>query len=156
METALKFRPSPQSRAMAWLAGLWQLFATVFSTTGKAICSGRLIGSTPSQTEPKFIGIGSGAGTAAVGDTTLFTEFVTGTWTGYARVTGTANQVTTTLTNDTYQCQGVFTAPGAEAVTNAGLFDASTSGNLLIKGDFSTVNLATNDTLTLTFKLQFS
>lgn len=156
MDHALTFRPSPWLRALAWLAGLWQLAATVFSTSGKAIASGRMIGSTPSQAEPKFIGIGSGAGTAAVGDTTLFTEFVTGTWTGYARVTGTASQQTTTLTNDTYQCQGVFTAPGAEAVTNAGLFDASTTGNLLIKGDFSTVNLATSDTLTLTFQLKFA
>lgn len=140
-----------------WLAGLLRdLQATVFSTSGKAICSGRLIGATPSQAEPKFAALGSGAGTAAVGDTTLFTEFTTGTWTGYARTSNAGTQVTTTLTNDTYQNVAVFTAPAAEAVTNAGLFDALTVGNLLIKGDFSTVNLALNDTLTLTFKLQFS
>lgn len=156
MDTTLTYRPLPQPRIPAWLAGLWQLMATVFSTSGKAICSGRLIGATPSQAEPKFIGLGSAAGTAAVGDTTLFTEFTTGTWTGYARTSNAGTQVTTTLTNDTYQNQGVFTAPAAEAVTNAGLFDALTGGNLLIKGDFATVNLALNDTLTLTFKLQFS
>lgn len=144
---------SPLDRLAGWLG---QLAATVFSSSGKAICSGRLIGATPSQAEPKFIGIGSGAGTAAVGDTTLFTEFTTGTWTGYARTSNAGTQVTTTLTNDTYQNVGVFTAPAAEAVTNAGIFDASTAGNLLIKGDFATINLATNDTLTLTFKLQFS
>jgi hypothetical protein len=144
---------TPLDRLAGWLR---QLAATVFSTSGKAIVSGRMIGATPSQAEAKFIGIGSGAGTAAVGDTTLFTEFTTGTWTGYARVTGTLTQQTTTLTNDTYRCVGTFTAPAAEAVTNAGLFDALTTGNLLIKGDFATVNLALNDTLTLTFNLQFS
>ncbi len=130
--------------------------ATVFSTAGKAICSGRLIGATPAQAEPKNIGIGSAAGTAAVGDTTLFTEYTTGTWTGYARTANAGTQVTTTLTNDTFQCQGVFTAGAAQTVTNAGLFDAATGGNLLIKGDFTGVGLASGDTLTLTFKLQFS
>jgi len=139
------------------LAGLLgQLAATVFSTSGKAICSGRLIGATPSQAEPKFAALGSGAGTAVVGDTTLFTEFTVGTWTGYARTSNAGTQVTTILTNDTYQNVAVFTAPGAAAVTNAGLFDALTVGNLLIKGDFATINLALNDTLTLTFKLQFA
>lgn len=130
--------------------------ATVLTNAGAAICAGRMIGgASPSQVEPTFLAIGSGAGTAAVGDTTLSTEFTTGTWTGYARVSGTSSRVTTTVTNDTYQLVGTFTAPGAEAVTNAGNFDASTVGNLHIHGDFSTINLANGDSLQLTIKQRF-
>lgn len=124
--------------------------ATVFSTSGKAICSGRLIGATPSQAEPKYIGWGTGAGTAAVGNTTLFTEAAE------ARVAGTASQVTTTLTNDTYQLVGTLTSASGQTITNAGVFDASTAGNLLMKGDFTGIPLSINDGIQFTMKLQFS
>lgn len=130
--------------------------AIVFSDTGKAIVTGRMIGAgAPSQAESKFIGIGSAAGTAAVGDTTLFTEYTTGTWSGYARTSNAGTQVTTTLTNDTYQVTGTFTAPSAQTVTNAGVFDVLTVGNLLIKADFTGVVLATGDSIAITAKLKF-
>jgi hypothetical protein len=51
---------------------------------------------------------------------------------------------------------GTITATGTRAVTNAGTFDASTSGNLCVKGDFSTINLATNDSIQFTINLQFT
>jgi hypothetical protein len=79
----------------------------------------------------------------------LFTE--TGT-----RQTGTSTQQTTSVTNDTYQVVGTQTAGGTLAITNAGLFDASTSGNLFVKGDFSTINLSSGDSIQFTFKTQFS
>lgn len=111
-----------------------------------------MIGATPSQIEPKFVALGSGAGTAGITDTTLFTEFTNGTWSGYARSTATGSQVTTSVTNDTAKwVSTAFTAPaGGVAITNTGNFDASTVGNLHIKGDFSVVNLAQNDTMTVT------
>ena len=99
--------------------------------------------------------IGSGAGTAAVGDTTLFTEYTTGTWSGYARVSTSGTRVTTTVTNDTYQTVSTFTAPASETVTNAGNFDASTTGNLHVKGDFTGVALATGDSIQVTIKQRF-
>lgn len=112
-------------------------------------------GASPAQVEPHFIGIGSGAGTTAAADTALFTEYTTGTWTGYARTSTSGTQVTTTTTNDTYQVQGTFTAPSAETVTNAGAFDALTTGNLFIKGDFTGVPLATGDSIQITIKQTF-
>ena len=121
--------------------------ATLLVNTGKAIVTNFLSGG--AATVPKYIGWGTGAGTTAATDTTLFTE--TGT-----RTTGTATQVTTTTTNDTLQVTGTSTAGGTLAITNAGLFDASTSGNLFAKGDFSTINLATGDSIAFTFKVQFS
>lgn len=130
--------------------------ATVLTNAGAAICAGRMIGgASPSQVEPSFMAIGSGAGTAAVTDTTLFTEYTTGTWTGYARVNTAGTRVTTTVTNDTYQTVSTFTAPASETVTNAGNFDASTTGNLHIKGDFTGVPLANGDSIQITVKQRF-
>lgn len=123
--------------------------ATVVANAGRAIISGRMFGATPSQAEPKFIGWGTGAGTAAVADTTLFTE--TGT-----RATGTSSQVTTSVTNDTHQVTGTMTAGGALTITNAGVFDASTVGNLYIKGDFTGIALSSGDSIAFTFKVQFA
>lgn len=121
--------------------------ATVLVNTGKAIVTNYLNGG--GATVPKYIGWGTGAGTAAITDTTLFTE--TGT-----RTLGTGSQVTTTTTNDTFQVVGTITAAGTLAITNAGLFDASTSGNLFAKGDFTTINLSASDSIQFTFKVQFS
>jgi len=121
--------------------------STLLVNTGKAIVTNFLSGG--AATVPKYVGWGTGAGTTAITDTTLFTE--TGT-----RSTGTASQVTTTTTNDTLQVAGTNTAGSALSITNAGLFDASTSGNLFAKGDFGTITLATGDSIAFTFKVQFS
>lgn len=120
--------------------------ATLVVNSGRAITTNRLKGS---GTEPSYSAIGTGAGTAAAADTTLFTE------TG-SRVAGTSTQQTTSTTNDTYQVVATHTAGGALAITNAGLFDAATVGNLFLKGDFATVNLANGDSLQLTYKAQYA
>ena len=121
--------------------------ATLLVNTGKAIVTNYLNGG--AATQPKYVAWGTGAGTTGATDTTLFTE------TG-SRVTGTTSQVTTSTSNDTLQVVGTQTAGGTLAITNAGLFDASTSGNLFAKGDFSTINLNTGDSIQFTFKVQFS
>jgi hypothetical protein len=121
--------------------------ATLLVNTGKAIVTNYLAGG--AATQPKYAGWGTGAGTTAITDTTLFTE--TGT-----RVTGTATQQTTTTTNDTYQVIGTITAVGTVTITNAGLFDAVSSGNLFVKGDFTGIALTSGDSIQFTFKTQFS
>lgn len=120
--------------------------ATVFANPGKAITTNRLKGA---GTEPNFLGIGTGAGTAAITDSTLFTEVET-------RVAGTSTQQTTTVTNDTYQSVATITATAGRAVTNAGLFDAVSAGNLFMKGDFSVINLSTGDSIQITAKVAFA
>lgn len=120
--------------------------ATVLTSAGKAVVTNRIAGA---GTEPNYVAIGTGAGTAAVGDTTLFTEVE-------SRTLGTGSRVTTTVTNDTYQVVGTVTATSGRAVTNAGSFDASSSGNLFVKGDFSTINLSTGDSLQMTIKCAFT
>jgi len=126
--------------------------ATVITNVGAAIQAKRMVGATPSQTEPKFVAMGVGATgaarTAAVGDTALSTEVET-------RTTGSASTVTTTQTNDTYQCVGTVTASATRAVDEAGLFDASTSGNLMISATFAVQSLANGDSIQFTFKNKF-
>jgi hypothetical protein len=121
--------------------------ATVYANAGKAITTNRLKGA---GTEPLFVAWGTGAGTAAITDTTLFTEAAE------ARTSGASTQQTTTVTNDTYQVIGTITAVAIRAITNAGLFDASTVGNLFVKGDFSTINLAIGDSIQFTIKISFA
>lgn len=121
--------------------------ATLLVNTGKAIVTNYLAGG--AATQPKYVGWGTGAGTTALTDTTLFTE------TG-SRATGTTTQQTTSTTNDTYQVVGTLTASGSVTITNAGIFDASTSGNLFVKGDFTGIALTSGDSIQFTFKTQFS
>ena len=121
--------------------------ATLLVNTGKAIVTNYLAGG--AATQPKYIGWGTGAGTTSATDTTLFSE------TG-SRTTGTATQQTTSTTDDTYQVIGTLTAGSSLTITNAGLFDASTSGNLFVKGDFSGIPLNSGDSIQFTFKVQFS
>lgn len=120
--------------------------ATLLTNSGHAIVTNRINGG---GTTPSYVAWGTGAGTTGATDTTLFTEVT-------PRVSGTATQQTTTITNDTFQVVGTQTAATGETITNAGLFDASTSGNLFIKGDFTGIALATGDSITFTFKCQFS
>jgi hypothetical protein len=123
---------------------------------GLAVITGRLIGgASPAQVEPKFLAHGTGAGTTARTDTTLFTE---ASYTGYARVTGTSSQVTVSQTNDTYQVTGTIAnnSGGSVTITNAGLLDASSSGNLFGKADFAGVPLSNGDSIAYTAKAQMS
>lgn len=122
--------------------------ATVFSDAGKAIVTNRLKGS---GTEPNFIAWGTGAGTAAAADTTLFTEA------SEARTTGTSTRVTTTVANDSYQVVGTMTVAGSgKTITNAGLFDAATTGNLFMKGDFTGIALLVGESISFTLKVSFA
>lgn len=121
--------------------------ATVITNAGRDIITNRIKGS---GTEPVYVGWGTGAGTAAVADTTLFTEA------SESRVSGTSSRVTTSVTNDTYQVVGTITADGSKTITNAGLLDASTSGNLFLKGDFTGVALVAGESIQFTMKAQFT
>ena len=121
--------------------------ATVITNAGLAIITNRIKGS---GTEPSYAGWGTGAGTAAVADTTLFTEAAE------SRVAATTTQQTTTVTNDTYQAVATITSGSSQTITNAGLLDASTSGNLFLKGDFTGVALANGESIQFTFKAVFA
>lgn len=91
----------------------------------------------------KYLDWGTGSG-QGVGDNALATA------SAESRTSGTASAQTTNTTNDTYQVSGSIVATGTRAITEVGVFDASTSGNMGIYGDFTVINLASGDSITFT------
>jgi hypothetical protein len=122
--------------------------ATLVVNTGRAIATNLISGL--GGTVPKFVGWGTGAGTTGATDTTLFTE------SSEARTSGTVSQQTVTTTNDTFQVIGAITASAGRTITNAGLLDASSAGNLYCKGDFTGLAILTGDSIQFTFKITYS
>jgi hypothetical protein len=121
---------------------------------GLAIVTNRITGA---GTEPLHIGWGTGAGTTAATDTTLFTEALVTLSAGTSDHTaGTSSRQTTSTTNDTYRVTGTRTATGSGTVTNAGLWDAASAGNLFQKGDFTGIGLVSGDSIAFTFNAQFT
>lgn len=121
--------------------------ATVFTTAGKQWSVDKWDESV--STKPEYIGWGTGAGTAAVGDTTLFTEA------SEARVGPAGSGVTLSQPSaDTLQITGTMTAGGSKTITNAGVFTASTAGTLILKADFTGIPLLAGDSIAFTWTLQ--
>lgn len=120
--------------------------APLLTNAGRDILTNRIKGS---GTEPNFVAIGTGSTAEAATQTALVTEVET-------RATGTSTRQTTSVTNDTYQVVGTITATTTRALQESGLFDASTVGNMLVRGVYTTINLASGDSIQLTWKLQFS
>jgi hypothetical protein len=128
--------------------------ATLVVNGGKGIITNRIKGA---GTEPLNVGWGTGAGTTAAADTTLFTEALVSLSAGTTDHTaGTSTQQTTTTTNDTYQVVATRTATGSGTVTNAGLWDAASGGNLFLKGDFTGIGLVSGDSILFTIKAIFA
>jgi hypothetical protein len=126
------------------------LMATAFTNAGAAIVTNRII---QAGTAPKNIGWGTGTTTAAVSQTALVTEAAPTTAGG--RTVGTESRTTGSQTNDQYTVTGTVTAAGTLAITEAGLFDAVSTGNMLIRSDFSAVNVVSGDSIAFTFNLRF-
>lgn len=147
---ALPRRQSALDDLIRWAFGV----ATVITNKGKAMFADR-IRTTPGTytTSPKFLALGVGAHTAArtavAADTALSNEKET-------RTSGTESTITTTQTNDTYQVTGTQTATAERAVDEAGLFDASTVGNMFTSATLETDTLANGDSITWTWKVQQS
>lgn len=119
---------------------------------GLAVVSG-LVLSDIGGTAFDYIAIGTGTTGAAATDTALETEITTN---GGERTAGTGTQVTTSVTNDTAQLVATFTFTGAFAVTESGVFNAASAGTMLCRQTFSAVNVASGDSLQITWKVQFS
>jgi hypothetical protein len=115
--------------------------------TGLAILTNRIIGS---GTEPKYIHWGTGTTDPVAGNTALQTPRAE------ARVSGTSSRVQTNVSNDTYQVVGEITCAGSAAsITEVGLFDASTNGNLFMRATFAAINVGVGDKIEFTIKTVF-
>ena len=139
----------PPSRALR----ITLAFATLVVNAGRAITTNLVSG--VGGTLPRYLGWGTGSGTALVTDTTLFTEDSGGS-PAYARVLTTNTRITTTVANDTIQFAGVLTANASKTITNVGVFDAVSAGNLFVKGDFTGQLLASGDSMHITLRTPFA
>ena len=141
---------APKDRLGALVAKGLIAMAVAFTSVGTSIVTNRMI---QAGTAPKNIGWGTGTTAAAVVDTTLQTEAAPTTAGG--RTVGTESRATKTVANDTYQVGGTVTqtAVGPVAITESGLFDATTAGNMLLHGVFGAINTNQGDSIAFTFQL---
>lgn len=107
-------------------------------TVGKNLIASRLKDTTDAAMT--HMAVGSGTTAAANGDTTLGTEL------------GRVSLTSTTVTNNNVAYVATFPAgTGTGAVTEAGLFNASSSGTMLCRTVFSVINKGAADTLGITW-----
>ena len=102
-----------------------------------------------------YMALGEGTGQTAA-DTTLDDENTDSNGLQRTATGVTASVVTTTVTNDTAQWVKTFTSTATMEIKEAGIFNASSGGDMLVVGDLSpTAPMVSTDTLTLTIKCQF-
>jgi hypothetical protein len=112
----------------------------VVSTGLNYICS-RMKDAT--ATAMSHMAIGTGTTAAAAGDTALGTQLDIQT-------------TTTTVSTNTIEYVASFGTGLTGAVTESGIFNASSSGTMLCRVVFSAVNLSSTDTLQVTWTLTIS
>lgn len=102
----------------------------------------------------KYHGIGTGNTAEASGDTALVTESTTALNPDSTRATGS----TTEASANVYRTVGTLTADASIAAVEHGVFSqaATGGGTLLDRTVFSTVNLASGDSIQFTYDLTFS
>lgn len=117
--------------------------------TGKAFIAQSMLKTTANTpVAMTHMALGTGVTAVAVTQTTLITE--TGT-----RVTVTPTNTTVTTTNDAVQYVATFAAGNATgAITEAGIFNASSDGTMLCRTVFAVINKDVNDSMTITWRVQ--
>lgn len=119
--------------------------ADIFTEVGEEYIAD-LVDGTVSPPANYFIAWGTGAGTAAKGDTTLFSEASEArVIAAVSRPEDNENRFTATLV-----------AEGSKTITNAGVFTASTAGKLLFKSDFAGLPLEVSDSITFEFTVEWT
>ncbi|MDE2020948.1 MAG: hypothetical protein KGJ13_11480 [Patescibacteria group bacterium] len=133
-------------------------YRNLVPTAGKGLISGLLCGS-GSPATPASIGQGTGTNAAASGDTALQTEVkADGTAASGLHViaAATVSLVTGSVTNDTAQWVGTVNETASIAITESGVFNATTNGTLLARQTFTAVNVVNGDTLQFTWQIKNS
>lgn len=124
-----------------------QIVDNLVVTTGLNYIASRLVGETPTATEMTHMALGSSSTTPALSDTTLGAQLGR---VGLSSSTGI-------VTNNTVTYIATFGADVATgAVTEAGIFDASTGGNMLCRTTFPVINKGAADSLSATWVITIS
>jgi Cu/Ag efflux protein CusF len=95
--------------------------------------------------------MGLGIGTPTT--TALGSEITTG---GGERAAVTPSSQTTTVTGDTIRSTNTYSFTDTFAVTEEGLFNAVSSGDMIASRSFSAINVANGDSLQITHDIVFS
>jgi hypothetical protein len=108
-----------------------------------------MIGTTPTQLEPKNLGWGTGGVGTGSPYTALKTDVNAFQEASEARVVGTSSNTTTTYTNDTYQVVGTITAGGAKTIAEVLLSDSATKpfSTTVASGAGTVIGSSTNTTM---------
>tara|TARA_B100000925_G_scaffold220975_1_gene169764 strand:- start:1424 stop:1891 length:468 start_codon:yes stop_codon:yes gene_type:complete len=127
-----------------------RLLTNLVVTDGLNLICSRLKDATANA--PSHMGIGTGTTAAAAGDSALGTEASGGSYARQSVGTPTLN-----TTNKSIQFQSTFGAGvGTGAITESGIFNASTSGDMLARVVFSAVNKGASDSLQITHTITLS
>jgi len=124
---------------------------TVLTNNGEEWVSERIAGAQGAGTNAvqanagTHIGAGTGTTTPAKADTALVTEVDT-------RVATTVTTVGTGAANK-YQATGTFVPSTTRAITEVGLFSASTSGIMFIRCVHDAINVVSGDTIAYTITI---
>jgi hypothetical protein len=101
----------------------------------------------------KYVAVGIGSSTSPG---TCTAPSATNTALDYevARVLATVGRTTTSVTNDTATWSATFNFTTSYSLCEAGIFDASSGGNMLSRVTYSVVNVVSGDTLVINWKIQ--
>ncbi len=125
------------------------------TSAGKAAVAANVV-SDVTGTKFDAIAIGTGTTAPAAGDTQLGAEITGGGGQRISAASVTGTRVTTSTANDTGQFVGTFSFSASYAVTEAGLLNNSTGGDMLSRQTFAAINVISGDSLQVTWKIQFS
>lgn len=121
--------------------------ATVLTYVGEEWAASRMAGTGSLNIAATHVGWGTGVATATKSDTALTGEV------------GTRGSATVTLSGagSSAKFSAVATlsnnSAGAYAITEAGLFSASATGSMFVRGDFAVINLNDGDQITFTITI---
>jgi len=119
--------------------------ADIFTQAGEELVADYVDGTASAPTN-WFIGWGTGAGTAAKGDTALSTEA------SEDREIATESQPAA----DQNRFVATLTAAGTKTITNAGVLTLIDAGTLLLHSDFTGIALEADDSIQFTFTITWS
>lgn len=95
-----------------------------------------------------YLALGTGTTSPTTSDTALETEI---TDSGLARSSATATRETTNTTDDTAQLEHTWTATASKAITECGMFNASSGGTMLGRQTFTAKNIASGETINVKY-----
>lgn len=117
----------------------------VVVTVGKNFLAAWLIAATQADYFMRYIGLGTGTNAASASDTDLQTPLS-------SRSAGTLSSSTNVWTNMASFGPGVNTG----AITEAGIFSASSGGTMFARQTFPVVNKQAGDTLQVTWQITYA